>query len=483
MKAYSIVELHEMFKKDPNTIKSYYQSLFTALEKQQERLNALVRITKEEAEKQLEQLTFDPNDLLSMIPVVYKDNYSTAGIPTTASSKMLENYVPIYNATAVEKLNARGTVIVGKASMDELAMGGTNKSALTGPVANPWNTACIAGGSSGGSAALVGSGVVPFALGSDTGDSIRKPAGFCGVVGFKPTWGRISRYGVIPYASSLDHLGAFTRNVEDMAIVIEALAGRDDHDMTSSHKEVEHYYDNLSNDVKGLKIAVLKNVYDEITNEDVKKAFDESMEIYKSLGVQVDFVSMDQNLLLTALPVYTIIANSEATSNHSCLDGIKYGLRVPSESADGVMIESRTAGFGAHIKRRFVLGNLALATENQEKMFRKAQRVRRLIVAELNRIYEEYDLIVTPVSNEHAPTIKDAKDDRLSSQYVILENNLVLGNFAGTPSLSMPIGMTDGMPFNLNLMGRLFEEQTVLNAAYALEEKLPFKNQFSGGQD
>lgn len=481
MKAYTIKELHDLFKENPANIKAYYEDLFKNLDIQQERLNAFASITKEEAMAQLENATFDENDLLSMIPVVYKDNYSTKGIATTASSKMLENYVPVYNATAVEKLNARGTIIVGKASMDELAMGGTNKSALTGPVSNPWNEDCISGGSSGGSAALVGSGVVPFALGSDTGDSIRKPAGYCGVVGFKPTWGRISRFGVIPYASSLDHVGAFTRCVEDMAIVTEALAGRDDKDMTSSYRPVEHYYENLSMDMTGKRMAVLKNVYDQMTNSDIKEAFDHCLDLYKEMGATVDFVEMNQDLLMCALPVYTIIANSEATSNHSCLDGIKYGLRVPAGSADEVMIASRTEGFGAHIKRRFVLGSLALATENQEKMFRKAQKVRRLIVAELNAIYKDYDLILTPVSNGKAPTILDARDDRLSSQYVILENNLVLGNFAGTPSLSMPIGQTEGMPFNINIMGRLFEEQTVLNAGYALEDKLPYKNQFSGG--
>lgn len=483
MKAYTIRELHELFRQDPQNIQTYYQSLFAELKKQQTRLNALVTITEEQAYKQLAETTFDPDDWLSCIPVVYKDNYSTCGTKTTASSKMLENYVPIYDATAVKKLKAHQSVMVAKSSMDELAMGGTNKSALTGPVANPWNTACIAGGSSGGSAAIVASGAVPFALGSDTGDSIRKPAGYCGVVGFKPTWGRISRFGVIPYASSLDHLGAFTRNVEDMAIVIEALSGRDDHDMTSSNRPVEPYYDRLSKDMSQKKIAVLKNVYDEMSNPDVKASFDHCISLYREMGAQVDFVTMDQDLLMTALPVYTIIANSEATSNHSCLDGIKYGLRVPAESADEVMIASRTAGFGAHIKRRFVLGNLALATENQEKMFRKAQRVRRLIVEELNRIYENYDLILTPVSNEQAPTIENAKDDRLSSQYVILENNLVLGNFAGTPSLSMPMGMTNGMPININIMGRLFEEQCVLDAAYALESALPYQNQFAGGNN
>ena len=278
MKNYTIVELHEMFKNDPSFIKTYYNELFENIEKQQGRLNAFVTINKEEALKAIEEKTFNPDDMLSMIPAVYKDNYSTKGIKTTASSKILENYVPFYNATAVNKLNEHNTIIVGKTSMDELAMGGTNKSALTGPVTNPWNTLCISGGSSGGSAAIVGSGVVPFALGSDTGDSIRKPAAFCGVVGFKPTWGRISRFGVVPYASSLDTLGAFTRNVEDMAIVIEAMSGRDDRDMTSSNKPVEHYYENLNKDVSYLKIAVIKNIYDEISNPDVKNAMDLSID-------------------------------------------------------------------------------------------------------------------------------------------------------------------------------------------------------------
>ena len=483
MKNYTIVELHEMFKNDPSFIKTYYNELFENIEKQQGRLNAFVTINKEEALKAIEEKTFNPDDMLSMIPAVYKDNYSTKGIKTTASSKILENYVPFYNATAVNKLNEHNTIIVGKTSMDELAMGGTNKSALTGPVTNPWNTLCISGGSSGGSAAIVGSGVVPFALGSDTGDSIRKPAAFCGVVGFKPTWGRISRFGVVPYASSLDTLGAFTRNVEDMAIVIEAMSGRDDRDMTSSNKPVEHYYENLNKDVSYLKIAVIKNIYDEISNPDVKNAMDLSIETYKKLGATVEFVSMNQDLLKAVLPVYTIIANSEATSNHACLDGINYGLRIPSESADGVMIESRTAGFGKHIKRRFVLGNLALSTENIERMFRKAQRVRRLIVDDLNKIYENYDIILTPVSNNGAPLLEGAQDNRLSSQYVILENNLILANFSGVPSLTLPCGFTNGMPISINIMGRLFEEQTVLNASYALESELTFKNQYAGGEE
>ncbi len=479
MKVMSIEELHQKLVNHEIDVKEYYQELFEEVDFQQKRLNAFVTVTKDEALKNIENLDVKENEILKGIPGVFKDNYNTKGIKTTASSKMLEDYIPVYNATVVDKLYEAGISLIGKSSMDELAMGGTNKSALTGPVFNPWDSSRIAGGSSGGSAALVGSGVVPFALGSDTGDSIRKPAGFCGVVGFKPTWGRISRFGVIPYASSLDHVGAFTRNVRDMAIVTEALAGRDDRDMTSSNLPVPHYLENLTSDIKGMKIAVLTTVSDEIRNKDIKENFEHVIATLKELGAEVGEVTIPQYLARAILPTYTIIANSEATSNHSCLDGIKYGDRQPGSSTDEVMINSRTDGFGAHIKRRFILGNLALATENQERMFRKAQRVRRLIVEELNKIYSEYDIILTPNSGSVAPKLDEANDDRLSDEYIILENHLALGNFAGTPSISIPSGFSDKMPIAINLMGRVFEEQTVLNAAYALEQALGFANQYS----
>lgn len=476
MVQYTIEELHDLLKNKKISAKDYYKELFEELTYQQERLNALVTMTQDKALEDLEKADFDT--LLSGIPYVLKDNYNTKGILTTASSRMLENYVPVYNAHVVEKLEEAGTCLVAKASMDELAMGGTNKSALTGPVANPWDTRRISGGSSGGSAAIVASGVVPFALGSDTGDSIRKPAGFCGIVGMKPSWGRISRFGVIPYASSLDTVGAFTRNVRDMAIVIETMAGRDDRDMTSSYQPVPHYLDNLNADIHGLKIAVLRSVSDEIRNLKVKENFEQVIQTLKDLGATVEDVRMPMELMRTLLPTYTIIANSEATSNHSCLDGIKYGNRQDGQTTDEIMINSRTHGFGDHIKRRFILGNLALATENQEKMFKKAQRVRRLVVDELNKIYQDYDIILTPNGGGVAPMLDEATDDRLSDEYLILENHLCLGNFAGTPSLSLPTGFVDDMPIAVNFMGRLFEEQTVLNVSYALENALNFKNQY-----
>ena len=266
-----------------------------------------------------------------------------------------------------------------------------------------------------------------------------------------------------------------------MAIVTEALAGRDNRDMTSSNREVPHYLDNLTTDISNLKIGVLTTVSNEVRNEEVKKTFENVVETLKSLGATVEDVEMDKKLMKTLLPTYTIIANSEATSNHSCLDGVKYGDRQQGDTPDDVMINSRTDGFGNHIKRRFILGNLALATENQEKMFRKAQRVRRLVVDELNKIYENYDIIIAPNGGGVAPLIDEATEDYLSDEYIILENWLCLANFAGTPSISIPSGFVDNMPVAVNISGRIFEEQTVLNCAYALEEALGFKNQYKRG--
>lgn len=474
---YSIEELHQLLQLNDFDSKMYYDELFQEAEFQQKRLNAFVTITKEKAYKDLKKADFI--SLLSGIPYVLKDNYNTKGIRTTASSLMLEDYIPIYNAHVVDLLNQQGSCLIGKSSMDELAMGGTNQSALTGIVYNPWDRTRIAGGSSGGSAALVASGVVPFALGSDTGDSIRKPAGYCGVVGFKPTWGRISRYGLIPYASSLDHVGAFTRNVRDMAIVIETLAGHDEKDMTSSIREVPHYLENLNDNIKGLKIGVLKSISDEIIDIEVKENFDSIICKLQGLGAVVEDITMPSNLMKAILPTYTIIANAEATSNHACLDGIKYGNRQDGETIDEIILHSRTHGFSHYIKRRFILGNLALATENQERMFKKAQKVRRLIVEELNRIYEDYDVILTPNGRGIAPKVNEIVNNYLYDDHVILESHLCLANLAGLPALSLPSGFVDGMPISVHLMGRIFEEQTVFNVAYALENILDFKNQYS----
>lgn len=480
MSGYSIKQYQSNLNQD--MIDATMEDVLKECSVQHDRLNAFVTLFDKDTFFTYNQVKLDDTKPLSGIPYVLKDNVMTKGIRTTGSSNMLKDYVPVYNATIVEKLQDAGALLVGKASMDELAMGGTNKSANTGPVKNAFDINRIPGGSSGGSAAIVASGVVPFSIGSDTGDSIRKPAAFSGIVGFKPTWGRISRYGIIPYASSLDTVGAFSRNVYDVALVTSVMAGRDEKDMTSSLNPVEQYHVNLDADVSNLKVAVLKSVVSEITNNDVVDNFNTVVDTLKNLNVEVSEVEINKTLLLAMLPTYKIIANSEATSNHACLDGIKYGHYEEGRTTDETMILSRTSGFGSHIKRRFILGNVALASKNQERMFKQAKRVRRLIVEEVQKIYEDFDLIIVPCSGGVAPMLDCNEPEGSSDEYLIVENHLLLGNFGGMPSLTIPSGFVNSMPVGINIMGNIFEEQKVLNLGYALEQKLGYKDQFKEGE-
>ena len=404
------------------------------------------------------------------IPVALKDNVNTKGIRTTASSRILDNYVPVYDATIVKKLREAGAVFVAKTSMDELAMGGTNLTAATGPVLNPYDTTCISGGSSGGSAVLVAEGVVPMAIGTDTGDSIRKPASYCNIVGFKPTYGRISRYGIIPYSSSLDHVGTFTRTVKDAALALEVLAGRDDLDMTSSNLPVEHYLDAVKGDVAGKKIAVIKNIIDAIDNQETLKCFENVVNGLKAKGAIVEEVEMNQQLLRAVLPTYFLIANCEATANHSNLDGIRFGNRKEADSSEEIMMKTRTEGLCAYVRKRFVIGSYGLFVENQERLFRQAQRVRRLICEDVDRVLNEYDAFIAPASANGAPKVDAPAADQMSDAYLVAENHMALGNFTGYPSITVPMGMTKGMPVGVNLTGRAFEEGELLNIAQAIED-------------
>ena len=404
------------------------------------------------------------------IPVALKDNISTKGILTTASCRILENYVPVFNAEVVDKLEACGFVPVAKASMDELAMGGTNLTALTGPVKNPYDTTRISGGSSGGSAVLVASGVVPCAIGSDTGDSVRKPASFCGVVGVKPSYGRISRYGVIPYSSSLDHVGYFTTCVEDACKMLEVLAGRDDRDMTSSFLPVPEYSKLLTGDVNGKKILVFKNVTEAIKNNDTLSLFAKVVEDLKNKGAIVEEVFFDETLLRAILPTYYIIANAEATANHSNLDGINFGRRVEGASTEEIMNKSRTEGFGPWIKKRFVIGSYALHEENQDRVLRKAQKIRRLIVDEIMSKLKDADAIIAPASSGVAPKIDEASSDELNDEYLIAENHMAIGNFAGLPSMTLPMGFVEGLPIGVNVTSNPFKEVDMFDIAKAIED-------------
>jgi len=407
---------------------------------------------------------------LKDIPYVLKDNVNTKGIKTTACCNLLNNYVPVYNATVYQKLEDAGAVLVGKANMDELAMGGTNLSSNIGACHNPYDLNRISGGSSGGSAVAVASGAVSFAIGSDTGDSIRKPASFCGIVGVKPSYGRISRFGVVPYSSSLDHVGIFTTNVKDAAKVLEVVAGRDDKDMTSSNLPVEPYVTNLNSDVNGKKILVFKNVTNAISNKDVLDNFNKVVDGLKSKGAIIKEVTFDEKLMRAILPVYYIIANAEATTNHANLTGVLFGERKDGASTDDIMINTRTEGFGPWIKKRFIIGSYSLNEDNQERIFRKAQKVRRLIVDEVLKELSNADGLLAPAAPGIAPEINSTSTNELSNEYLIADNHMVIGNFGGLPSITLPMGYANNMPVGVNLTCNPFKEQVMFNISQAIED-------------
>ena len=460
-----------MNKKD---IESRVYEAYEKAKESQDRLNAVVTFV--DPKDQLEALKeVDEKAPMYGMPIVLKDNVNTKGIRTTASSRILDNYVPVYNAHIVDKLEKAGAIVIAKSSMDELGMGGTNRNAYTGPVHNAWDDTRISGGSSGGSAALVAAGVVPFAIGTDTGDSVRKPAAYNGIIGMKPTYGRISRYGIIPYASSLDHVGYFTTSIKDAAVALEVLAGRDDRDMTSSFEKVEAYASNLNSDLRGKRIAILDNVQEAIEDEEIRQNFDSLMKKLQARGAVVEHVRMDDQLMNALLPTYYIIANAEATANHSNLDGIRFGMREDGESVEDVMINTRTKGFCSYVRKRFVIGSYSLFVENQDKIFRKAQKVRHLIVNNLKQILDQYDVVIASAAGTIAPHVDESKDSHLGADNNVAENHMVLGNFSGYPSITVPTGFLKGMPIAINMSAKAFDEQTLFNIGLAIEEETGLK--------
>ena len=446
--------------------------------------NAFEYIMEEEALKIAESLKEpEVNNPLWGVPFVIKDNMSTKDVPTTASSNILRGYVPVFDATVVEKLKKAHAVPIGKTTLDELAMGGTGTSGHLGITYNPYDRSHtrLVGGSSCGSAAVTADGIVPFALGSDTGDSTRKPASYAGLVGFKPTWGRISRYGLFPFAPSLDSVGIFTRNVKDCAYVLNATAGHDVHDATSSVKPVDDYAKDIEKCDKKYKIAVIQEIFDAVKDEDIKKAFLDNVKKLKDLGFVVDFVHMDNKILSSLFATYFVISCAEATSNNANLDGIKFGPLSKGDTYEEVMKNARTVGFSELIKRRFIIGSFALMKENKDELFVRAQRNRRLIVSKLDEIYKDYDFIYSIAAPTIAPKIGEASD-RLSDEYLIADNHLVLGNFAGLPSLTLPLGFKDNMPFGVNVMGRAFDEVGVFKMSYVIEKLTGLKNICAKGE-
>ena len=441
--------------------------------------NAFEYLYEKEALEAVEKLDESKNNnIFYGIPVIIKDNFSTKDIPTTGSSNILNGYVPVYSATVVSRLEEAGAIAIAKSTLDELAMGGSGTTGHLGTTYNPWdkNHQHLIGGSSCGSAAAVSAGVTPFALGSDTGDSVRKPASYSGLVGFKPTWGRISRYGLFPFATSLDHVGFFTRSVKDSAYSLQILAGRDEHDASSSFKPVDDYVSDIDKPIKGKKIAIIKSINESITNKEILASFNKSLDSLKSKGAIINVCDVDVDLLKAIYPTYVVISCAESTSNNANLDGIKYGPRYNGESYEEVMTKARTEGFGEVIKRRFVIGGYSLLKENQEELFLKAQKARRLIVDAFNKILEDNDVIYVPAAPSTAPLISNKNIDTLSDEYLIADNYLAFGNFGGLPSITLPIGILDNLPFGGNLTGKAFDEKTVLNIANVLEETTGYKN-------
>ena len=441
--------------------------------------NAFEYISEKEALEAVSKLDESKKDnLLWGIPFVLKDNYSTKGIPTTASSNILNGYVPIFDSEVYKRLVDAGAILIGKTTLDELAMGGSGTTGHLGKTYNPWDPTHThqVGGSSCGSAAACASGIAPIAIGSDTGDSVRKPASLAALVGIKPTWGRISRFGLFPFAPSLDHVAFFTRNVEDSAIVLETLAGRDDKDSTSSTMPVEAYASKIDSSLKGKKIAVIKEIYESISNKEIIAAFDNTIAKFKENGATVDFVSMNLALCKAIYPTYVVISCCEATSNNANLDGIKFGPRYAADDYEKIMTEARTRGFSELIKRRFIIGSYCLLRDNRVETFENAQKCRRLIVDTVNGILNDYDAIYLPAAPTTAPLFNSSASDKLSNEYLIADNWMAIGNFAGLPSITLPIGFENGLPFGANLTAKKFDEVNLYGLSAALENITGMKN-------
>ena len=413
---------------------------------------------------------------LAGIPIGIKDNICTKGIKTTCSSRMLENFISPYDATVMEKINNEGLINLGKLNMDEFAMGGSTEHSYFHVTRNPWNLNKVPGGSSGGSAAAVAAGMVPWALGTDTGGSIREPAAFCGVVGLKPTYGLVSRYGIVAFASSLDQVGPITKDVRDCAMLLNIIAGHDKMDTTSVDRPKVDYTKALKNDVKGLKIAVPKEFFGEGINEEVKAKLEEAMETYKELGAEVTEVSLD--IAEYALATYYIIACAEASSNLGRFDGVRYGHRAKEYSnLKELYRNSRTEGFGEEVKRRIILGTYVLSSGYYDAYYKKAQQVRTLVMNEFKKIFDEYDVILTPTSPTVAFDIGSKINDPLAMY--LADICTVSVNIAGLPGISIPCGVdSTGMPVGMQLIGNRFAEETLLNAAYTFEQKIKFREQY-----
>ena len=465
----TVCELQEKLKNKELTVTEITKAYTDRIEEKEKDVQAFVTTLTEEANKKAQEVEDKINNgeitgEFAGIPIGIKDNICTKGVKTTCSSKMLENFVSPYDATVMDKLNSENLINLGKLNMDEFAMGGSTEYSYFKKTRNPWNLNKVPGGSSGGSAAAVAARMVPWALGSDTGGSIRQPASFCGVVGLKPTYGLVSRYGLVAFASSLDQIGPITKDVRDCATLLNLIAGHDEKDTTSIEIEKKDYTKALKNDVKGLKIAVPKEFFGEGINAEVKETLEKAIETYKELGAEVEEISLD--VAKYSLATYYIIACAEASSNLGRFDGIRYTYRTPEfKNLRDLYKKSRSEGFGPEVKRRIILGTYVLSSGYYDAYYKKAQQVRTLVMNEFNKVFEKYDVILTPTSPTVAFDIGSKSNNPL--EMYLADICTVSVNIAGLPGISVPCGVdNEGMPIGMQLIGNKFCEETILNAAY-----------------
>lgn len=476
----SIEELHNMLKNGEVTSNELIKESLKLSHELQDKCNAFVTILDDAKGVDI------TDELISGIPFGVKDNYSTKGVLTTGSSNTLRDYVPFFDATSYENLKNKGAIMVNKTVMDEFGLGGTGTTGHTGIVLNPWDTSRMCAGSSAGSAAAVAYGVYPYALGTDTGDSIRKPAAYCGIVGYKPTYGMISRYGIFAYASSLDHAGVLTRNVKDAAIVVDSMKGIDNKDMTSWDSKNINLYKSLDGNIKDKKLCYIKEFCDILNFEDSDEKlkrhlenFKEKIELIKKNGVIVEEVSVNQKLLNAIFATYQVLGCAEATSNLSNLTGFIFGPRGNGKNYIEMMKDYRTKGFSSLIKRRLVIGSYVLQKENQERYFKNAQKVRRMLVNEWNKLFDAYDAVILPVGT--GPAKKIGENVKQSPKMQALDEHLQVGNFGGFPSITIPDGFVNDLPVALNITGKCYDDANVLNIAYGIESMMNYKNQIVKG--
>lgn len=466
-----VPKLHSLLHNKEINVSDLVDESYKRIDEVDANIQAFLTLDEENARDTAKKLDEQPDwgdqhSSLLGLPIGIKDNIVTKGLRSTAASELLANFEPVHDATVIEKLNQAETVTVGKLNLDEFAMGSSNENSGFKPTRNPWNTDYVPGGSSGGSAAAVAAGEVPFALGSDTGGSIRQPAAFCGVVGLKPTYGRVSRFGLISFASSLDQIGPLSRTVEDNAYLMQSIAGHDQMDATSVNVDVPDYLSSLTGDVKGLKIAVPKEYLAEGVQTEVKERIQEALKQLESLGATWEEVSLPHSQY--AVATYYLLSSSEASSNLARFDGVRYGVRAESDNLLDMYKNTRSEGFGDEVKRRIMLGTFALSSGYYDAYYKKAQKVRTLIKQDFDEVLNKYDVVIGPT----APTPAFKIGEKIADPLTMYANDILTipVSLAGVPAISVPCGLADGLPVGLQIIGKSFDEGTVYRVAHAYEQ-------------